>query len=99
MNVYYSRHIVPKPRDQITKGEQLVVTFAAGYIAGIFCAVASHPADTLVSKLQEKGSSVSSVYAKIGMSGLWAGLGARILMVTQTEASTQKISNYKLQKE
>ena len=26
--------VVPKPRDQCTKGEQLIVTFAAGYIAG-----------------------------------------------------------------
>merc|ERR1711936_186523 len=32
-----------------SKSEQLVVTFAAGYIAGVFCAIVSHPADTLVS--------------------------------------------------
>lgn len=50
------KHVVPKPRDQCTKQEQLVVTFAAGYIAGVFCAIVSHPADTLVSKLnKEKG--------------------------------------------
>ncbi|KAA2225137.1 MC/SLC25 family protein, partial [Salinarimonas soli] len=27
------QYVVPKPREQCTKGEQLVVTFAAGYIA------------------------------------------------------------------
>jgi len=27
-------HVVPKPRDQCTKAEQLLVTFVAGYIAG-----------------------------------------------------------------
>ena len=27
-------NIVPKPRAECTKGEQLIVTFAAGYIAG-----------------------------------------------------------------
>lgn len=37
------KYVVPKPRDQCTKGEQLIVTFAAGYIAGIFCAIVSHP--------------------------------------------------------
>merc|ERR1712013_698832 len=29
-------NVVPKPRDQCSKSEQLVVTFAAGYIAGVF---------------------------------------------------------------
>ncbi|KAG6465425.1 hypothetical protein O3G_MSEX015143 [Manduca sexta] len=47
------KYVVPKPRDQCTKGEQLVVTFAAGYIAGVFCAIVSHPADTVVSKLNQ----------------------------------------------
>ena len=28
------KNIVPKPRADCTKGEQLIVTFAAGYIAG-----------------------------------------------------------------
>ena len=26
-----------------------MVTFAAGYIAGVFCAIVSHPADSIVS--------------------------------------------------
>lgn len=26
------KYVAPKPRDQCTKGEQLIVTFAAGYI-------------------------------------------------------------------
>lgn len=36
--------MVPKPREQCSKSEQLTVSFAAGYIAGVFCAVVSHPA-------------------------------------------------------
>lgn len=75
-------HVVPKPRAECTKGEQLVVTFAAGYIAGVFCAIVSHPADTLVSKLnQEKGASVGDIVKKIGFGGLWKGLGPRIIMI------------------
>jgi len=76
------QYVVPKPRDQTTKGEQLIVTFAAGYIAGVFCAVVSHPADTLVSKLnQDKQATVGGIIKKIGFGGLWGGLGARIIMV------------------
>lgn len=41
-------HVVPKPRAECTKGEQLIVTFAAGYIAGVFCAIVSHPADSVI---------------------------------------------------
>lgn len=41
------KYVVPKPRQDCSKAEQLVVTFAAGYIAGVFCAVVSHPADSV----------------------------------------------------
>jgi len=61
---------VPKPRVECTKGEQLIVTFGAGYIAGVFCAIVSHPADTMVSKLnQAKGASVGDIIKKIGLMG------------------------------
>merc|ERR1712059_29405 len=46
-------NIVPKPRSECSKSEQLVVTFAAGYIAGVFCAVVSPPADTIVSYMNK----------------------------------------------
>lgn len=76
------KHVVPKPRADCTKGEQLVVTFAAGYIAGVFCAVVSHPADTVVSKLnQDKGSTAVDAAKKLGMAGLWKGLTPRIVMI------------------
>lgn len=75
-------YVVPKPRADCTKGEQLVVTFAAGYIAGIFCAIVSHPADTVVSKLsQAKGKSAMQVAKDLGMRGLWQGLLPRIVMI------------------
>ena len=44
-------NVVPKPKSECNKTEQLGVSFAAGYIAGVFCAVVSQPADNLVSKL------------------------------------------------
>ena len=66
------RYVVPKPRSECTKGEQLVVTFAAGYIAGVFCAIVSHPADTVVSKLnQNKGATALDVAKKLGFVGTY----------------------------
>jgi len=75
------QYVVPKPRSQTTKAEQLAVTFLAGYIAGIFCAVVSHPADTMVSKMSQDKSGASAIMKKLGWSGLWKGLGTRIIMV------------------
>jgi len=80
------RHVVPKPRSECSKGEQLVVTFAAGYIAGVFCATVSHPADSVVSYMNKaKGSGLGASMRALGLRGMWAGLGPRILMIgTQT---------------
>jgi solute carrier family 25 phosphate transporter 3 len=76
------KFVVPKPRAECNKGEQLLVTFAAGYIAGVFCAVVSHPADTIVSKLNNvKGLTAGEALKQTGFAGLWRGLGPRIIMI------------------
>merc|ERR1712176_1148555 len=76
------KYVVPKPRDQCSKSEQLVVTFAAGYIAGVFCAIVSHPADSVVSVLNKTpGVSAGQVVKDLGFKGCWQGLGARIIMI------------------
>ncbi|KAJ8972120.1 hypothetical protein NQ314_000346 [Rhamnusium bicolor] len=76
------KHVVRKPKSEVSQGEQLIVTFAAGYIAGVFCAVISHPADTVVSKLnQEKGTTAIQAFKKLGMGGMWKGLTPRIIMI------------------
>ena len=64
------KYVVPVPRDSMSKPQQLVVTFAAGYIAGVFCALVSHPADSVVSKLNsEKGSTALEAAKKLGWNG------------------------------
>ena len=64
------KYVVPVPRDQLSKPKQLVVTFAAGYIAGVFCAIVSHPADSVVSKLNSnKGSTAWQAAKDLGMIG------------------------------
>lgn len=40
-----------KPKEQYNGLQQTGVSFLGGYIAGIFCAIVSHPADVMVSKL------------------------------------------------
>ena len=64
------KFVVPKPRSECSKSEQLVVTFVAGYIAGVFCAVVSHPADSVVSLLnKDKGSTGIEALRKLGPRG------------------------------
>ncbi|VDK33874.1 unnamed protein product [Taenia asiatica] len=75
-------YVVPKPRSQCSKPEQLVVTFAAGYIAGVFCAIVSHPPDTIVSKLnKDPNARLIEVAKNLGWRGMWTGLGPRIIMI------------------
>lgn len=40
-----------KSKEDYTKTQQTAVSFTGGYIAGVFCAIVSHPADVMVSKL------------------------------------------------
>ena len=62
-------------------------TFMSGYWAGIFCAIVSHPADTMVSILNKRkgneptGQQVKQIYSEIGFRGLWNGLVTRIIMI------------------
>ncbi|CBY23870.1 unnamed protein product [Oikopleura dioica] len=76
------QYVVPKPRADCSKSEQLMVTFAAGYIAGVFCAIVSHPADSVVSLINKDPSkSAGTILKELGPKGVWKGLGARIIMI------------------
>ncbi|XP_058093013.1 mitochondrial phosphate carrier protein 3, mitochondrial-like [Magnolia sinica] len=77
------KHAIPTPKDQCSKPFQLGVSFAGGYVAGVFCAVVSHPADNLVSFLNNaKGASVGDAVKKLGLWGLFTrGLPLRIVMI------------------
>jgi solute carrier family 25 phosphate transporter 3 len=56
------KHLIPTPKDQTSKPVQLGVSFGSGYVAGVFCAAISHPADNLVSFLNNaKGATVADV--------------------------------------
>lgn len=62
----------PINRNELSKPKQLVVTFTGGYIAGVFCALVSHPADTVVSKLNsDSGSTALQAAKQLGWKGIY----------------------------
>lgn len=80
---------LPGTKNDYGKGAQTAVAFTGGYLAGILCAIVSHPADVMVSKLnadrqpgESFGAATSRIYSKIGFSGLWNGLPVRIVMIS-----------------
>ncbi|GBL51864.1 hypothetical_protein [Candidozyma auris] len=77
-----------KPASAYTSVQQTGISFVGGYIAGIFCAVVSHPADVMVSKVTTNkkpseglGSALKRIYGQIGFAGIWNGLPVRIVMI------------------
>ncbi|EWC47518.1 mitochondrial phosphate carrier protein 2 [Drechslerella stenobrocha 248] len=87
VSLIYSKGLGGK-KDDYGKLAQTGVSFLGGYIAGVACAVVSHPADVMVSKLnsERKGGesaakAMTRIYGNIGFTGLWNGLPVRIVMI------------------
>jgi solute carrier family 25 phosphate transporter 3 len=84
VQVFYT-HVFTEPKESYAKTTQLGVTFASGYLAGVVCAIVSHPADSIVSlmgKPANKGKSVGQIASETGMANLVTkGLGTRVLMI------------------
>lgn len=86
---FFYRNVWTQPKSSYSKGTQLGITFLSGYTAGVLCAIVSHPADTMVSKLnghpdaatKGTGYAIKSIYNEIGFAGLWRGLLTRIIMI------------------
>ncbi|KID77247.1 Mitochondrial phosphate carrier protein 3 [Metarhizium brunneum] len=79
---------LPGQKSDYGKAAQTGVSFTAGYLAGILCAIVSHPADVMVSKLnayrkpgEAFGTVTRRIYGEIGFGGLWNGLPVRIVMI------------------
>ncbi|ATY62323.1 mitochondrial phosphate carrier 2 [Cordyceps militaris] len=86
VEMMYAR--LPGSKADYSKAAQTGVSFSAGYLAGILCAIVSHPADVMVSKLNASrapgeafGGAVGRIYKDIGFGGLWNGLPVRIVMI------------------
>ena len=80
--------MVPRETLQKTgKVGEVTVQLGCGIVAGIAAAVLSHPADTLLSKMNRGGDKQGSALMKLcvtaketGPIGIWAGLNTRMLM-------------------
>ncbi|KAI0258907.1 mitochondrial carrier protein [Gloeopeniophorella convolvens] len=84
VQLFYT-HVLTEPKDTYSKGTQLGVTFASGYLSGVVCAIVSHPADSLVSQLGKpanKGKSLGAIVSEVGFGTLATkGLGTRVVMI------------------
>lgn len=88
---------LPGQKSDYNKAAQTGVAFVGGYLAGILCAIVSHPADVMVSKLNAErapgegfGAAMSRIYGKIGFTGLWNGLPVRIVSLNPTQFAPQE---------
>jgi len=82
-----------KPKSQCNQWEQMGVVFTSGYLAGVICGAVSHPADTMVSKINKLqsaggiGQKMRVIYSGdgttpgIGFAGLWKGFTPRVIMI------------------
>lgn len=83
VNEIIYNNILKKPKSEFSSKTQLGVTFISGYIAGIFSAIVSQPADNLVSQLSKNQTkSFSIILKEQGINNLlFKGLGVRIFML------------------
>jgi solute carrier family 25 phosphate transporter 3 len=81
----FYQHVFTQPKESYSKATQLGITFASGYIAGVVCAIVSHPADSLVSlkgKAANSGKTFGQIINEVGVKTLCTkGLGTRIIMI------------------
>lgn len=84
VQLFYN-NVFTQPKDTYSKSTQLGITFASGYIAGVICAIVSHPADNLVSqmgKAENRGKGFAQMAKEQGAMKLFTkGLGTRVLMI------------------
>jgi len=93
---FFYKFLIPrvlgKQRHELANGSQLLVSTGAGVIAGVTSAIASHPPDTVLSRINmvRKGGtppSVGSIVRELGFRGLWNGIGLRCVMVGTISAA------------
>lgn len=82
---WFYDNVFTQPKENYGKPTQLGITFTSGYIAGVVCAIVSHPADSLVSQMgksDNQGKSFRQMASEMGMRNLMTkGLGTRVLMI------------------
>jgi len=81
---------LPTPREKMSRPGKMCVSMSSGFIAGVAAAIISHPADSLLSKVNKKGaggdgsmmSRLSNIAKETGFAKLCTtGLGPRCIMI------------------
>ena len=92
---------LPGQKSDYSKAAQTGVSFTGGYIAGVLCAIVSHPSDVMVSKLNATrkpgeafGTAIGRIYRDIGFGGLWNGLPVRIVMIGQSNQISLSLTDF-----
>ena len=80
--------IIGKQKSELSSTNETLVDLGSGLTAGICAAIVSQPADTLLSMMNKQNASDQSISSRLvllvkelGPSGLFRGLGPRIVMV------------------
>jgi hypothetical protein len=72
-------------KSNMSKHSQISVSVGCGVGAGVLSAIASHPADTILSRINmaaktgKEVQSVRTIAKELGFKGLWLGVGPRCL--------------------
>jgi len=91
---------LPYSKNEMSTGAQLSVSLGSGVVAGVVSAIISQPADTILSKINQEKSADSfftlcgRIMKRIGVSGLFLGVGARCVMVGTITAGQFFIYDY-----
>jgi len=87
---YAYNHLLPRfgiHKEQLSLSSQLAVSVGGGVVAGVAGALVSHPADTILSRVNMQGAgSLGKVIRDLGFRGVWLGVGPRCLMVSTLSA-------------
>lgn len=85
--IYSARGVTPK---DLTANQNVIVSLQSGVVAGVVAAIISHPADTLLSKINKKGAGgdgsmlkrLTNIASETGLVKLCTvGLPARCVMI------------------
>jgi len=84
VQLFYT-HVFTQPKETYSELTQLGITFGSGYLAGVICAIVSHPADSVVSqmgKAENRGKGFGQIISEVGIANLATkGLGTRVVMI------------------
>ncbi|KAK0554456.1 mitochondrial phosphate carrier protein [Tilletia horrida] len=87
MHELVERSIDKKAVEESSKAGEVGIQLGCGLVAGAVAAILSHPADTLLSKINQGGGGSGGTVSRLvklaqetGPIRIWAGLGPRILM-------------------